>query len=137
MPQASAAIAGQIANVSASAVQAVASRTDNQLSLPAVTSAKPEIAAEIQRAIATAPSLDNLAVVQVKSAWASKINWTQAIGWAATGIVGFVLPYLGDLGLPETIIAMFTVQSVQNILTFMFKTFFTDTVTPSSLPTKA
>lgn len=74
----------------------------------------------------------NQAVAQVpmKSAWLSKINWTQAIGVVA--MIGTALN-LFDLD-PETQVKVVTaIGVVQGGITWMIKTFFTPTVTPTSV----
>lgn len=67
--------------------------------------------------------------VPVKSAWLSKINWTQGIGMAASlGVLfGIHVP-------PETQAAAITgIQAVSAVATWVIKTWFTKTVTPGSL----
>lgn len=72
-------------------------------------------------------------VVEVKSAWGSKIIWTQIIGvlaMAAT-LFGFDIPpdmqgeIVGGIG------------ALQGIVTLILKKWFTSTVTPSSVPADA
>ena len=66
--------------------------------------------------------------VQVRSAWASKINWTQAISFLAMMLTMFGI----DLD-PETqaqILAF--IMALSNVLTWIFKTFFSTTITPGS-----
>jgi len=71
--------------------------------------------------------MDN-ALVAVKSAWASKINWLQALGAAGTLITTLAA------GLPPDQAAKWTatVAIVTNIATVIIKTWFTTTVTPAS-----
>jgi hypothetical protein len=67
--------------------------------------------------------------VEVKSAWMSKINWTQGVSLAATllAIKGFTLD-------ADTQIAIVTgIQSVQAVATWAFRTFFNRSVGPASL----
>ena len=57
-----------------------------------------------------------------KSAWASKINWTQAAGLllgAATGLTGALPP-------EKAAVATVAIQSVQSLATIIFRTWFTD-----------
>lgn len=86
----------------------------------------PAAATEVLAAIKADPKV---AVVQTKSAWLSKINWTQAAGLIAT--VGAIV------GLPLTsgqILAVVTgIQTVVAIGTWIMKTFFSSTVTPASV----
>lgn len=69
-------------------------------------------------------------VVPIKSAWLSKINWTQAISMLA--MVGTVF----GLDLPPQTQAdiVVAIGLAQGVMTWVFKTFFTNTVTPSSVP---
>lgn len=67
-------------------------------------------------------------IVETKSAWASKINWTQAVSLVAT-----ILAVKGVNLDPDTQIAVvMTIQGIQAIVTWVFRTWFTTTVTPSS-----
>lgn len=67
--------------------------------------------------------------VDVKSAWFSKINWTQAVGLLASVLVIF-----GINVDPSTQIALVgSIQGVVAVVTWALKTFFTSTVTPSSV----
>ena len=70
-----------------------------------------------------------IAVVPIKSAFLSKINWTQLAGPIATGLVWF-----GVKGVTaDQLAAIFLgIQSLQSVVTIIFKTFYTGTVTPSS-----
>lgn len=69
-----------------------------------------------------------VAEVDVKSAWYSKINWTQMVGPAVSVAAFFGLNLSAD-DMAKVIIG---VQAVQSIVTVIMKTFFTTTVTPSS-----
>ncbi len=73
------------------------------------------------------------ATVSVVPAWTSKINWTQAVAILSSLLVLFFGP---DNGLtPQQQTAIVTVITLlQGALTVLFKTFFTATVHPSSLP---
>ncbi len=66
-------------------------------------------------------------VVDVKSAWLSKINWTQAIGVAASiaAVFGFNLPAQTQVEIVAAI------QGVVAVVTWALKTFSHPTVTPS------
>ena len=66
--------------------------------------------------------------VEVKSTWYSKINWTAMVGPAVSIAAFFGLNLSAD-DLAKVVIG---VQAVQSIVTMIWKTFFTTTVTPSS-----
>lgn len=81
-----------------------------------------------------------VAEVDVKSSWASKINWTQVVGVAASALV---LLTGGKINIPVEVQAEIVVgiQAVQGIVTFVLKTWFTKTITEESaaapdVPTK-
>ena len=69
--------------------------------------------------------------VETKSAWLSKINWTQAV---AIGSSLLVLTTGGKVDIPieqqAQIVVGITV--VQGLVTWALKTFFTPTITPAS-----
>ncbi len=67
--------------------------------------------------------------VPVVSAWYSKINWTQAlsVGVMLATMAGVVVP----AGLQETLLA--AIVAVQAVVTVVLKTYFTSSVTPSSV----
>lgn len=68
--------------------------------------------------------------VEVRSAWLSKVNWTQvvAIGASALAVKGI------DMDASTQVAVVMTIQGVQGVATWIFKTFFTSTVSPSSVP---
>lgn len=71
----------------------------------------------------------DVAQVQTKSAWLSKINWTQVVSFAAS-----VLAVKGiDLDANTQVAVVLTIQGVQSVATWVLKTWFTPTVTPASL----
>ena len=68
--------------------------------------------------------------VEVKSSWASKINWTQAIS-----LLAGVLTYFGvdmDEGTKQALLA--TIVGATAVVTWVLRTWFTSKVTPSSVP---
>lgn len=69
------------------------------------------------------------ALVEIKSAWYSKINWAQVLALLVTAATTNVL------GLDEAtqVKVLAGVQVVQSVLTIVLKTFYSDTVTPASL----
>lgn len=68
------------------------------------------------------------AVVDVKSAWASKINWTQAVAVIASVLVLFGI----DVPPEAQAQIVVAITSVSGIVTWVLKTWFTTSVTPSS-----
>jgi hypothetical protein len=81
-----------------------------------------------------------VAQVDVQSAWSSKINWTQAVGIAASALV-FLTG--GKVNIPvEVQVEIVTgIQAVQGIATWVMRTWFSKTITPASaagpdVPTK-
>jgi hypothetical protein len=67
--------------------------------------------------------------VEVKSAWLSKVNWTQAVALLAA--------WLGAKGISldaETQVQIVLgVQAAQSVVTWIFRTWFNKSVTPASL----
>ena len=70
--------------------------------------------------------------VATQSAWASKINWTQAVGIFATVLA---LATMNKVSIPveqqATIVAV--IQGIASLVTWIMKTWFTKTVTPASV----
>jgi hypothetical protein len=131
MPVVSESALGKLAAVAAAGVQAAAAKQNNDLSTAAVASAKTVIKEEIKSEIANSPALQDVAVVDVKSAWASKINATNVA--AILAMLGTILPIFGLEFSPETqrdILA--GVIAIAGVGTVIFKTFFTKTITASS-----
>lgn len=84
--------------------------------------------------------LTTVAEVDVKSAWSSKINWTQAVAIVASGLV-FLTG--GKVNIPvEVQVQIVTCITVaQGVATWIMKTWFTRSITPASaaspdVPTK-
>ena len=74
-------------------------------------------------------STPGVAVVETKSGWASKINWTQF-----TGIAASLLAWVGLDVSTETLIAIIGgIQAVQAVVTVIIRTWFTKAVTPQSV----
>jgi hypothetical protein len=67
--------------------------------------------------------------VPVKSAVKSKINWTQAVGVLTSVLVLFGL----DLDLQTQAELVAGIQGIVAVVTWIQKTFYTTTVTPSSV----
>lgn len=67
--------------------------------------------------------------VELKSAWWSKINWTQVVQIAASlaTFAGLVVP--PDL-IPQ---ALVVINGVAGLATIVMKTYFTNSVTPESV----
>ncbi|MER8619157.1 hypothetical protein NKG99_20355 [Mesorhizobium sp. M1409] len=68
------------------------------------------------------------ATVEIKSAWYSKINWTQALALAASILVVF------GVNIPPEVQVQIVagIQAVQAVVTWALKTWFTDSVTPAA-----
>jgi len=75
-------------------------------------------------------TMTTVAQVDVQSAWLSRINWTQAVAVTASLLV-FMTG--GKIDIPvETQVALVTaIQAVSGVVTWVLKTFFTKTITPS------
>ena len=63
----------------------------------------------------------------VQSAWLSKINWTQAIAFAAMMLTMFGIDLTPDV--QAQILAAIT--AVSAVVTWVLRTFFTSTITPT------
>jgi len=70
----------------------------------------------------------DIAEVDVKSAWLSKINWVQVASVAASILVVF------GISIPPELQAQIAaaITAVSAIVTIVMKTWFTTTITPSS-----
>lgn len=66
--------------------------------------------------------------IDVKSAWLSKINWTQAIGVLASILVVFGI----NLDTQTQVAIVAGIQGVVAFVTWVMRTFFTTSLTPSS-----
>lgn len=75
------------------------------------------------------PTNASAVVVPIKSAWLSKINWTQIAGPVA-GVLAFI--GIKDVSVDQIAAIMLGIQSLQSVATIVIKTFYTGTVTPSS-----
>lgn len=71
--------------------------------------------------------MDKFVEVAIKSAWWSKVNWTQVVAMAATlGVLfGFHLPA------EEQAKVVATIQGVAGLATIILRTWFTSSVTPA------
>jgi uncharacterized membrane protein HdeD (DUF308 family) len=75
------------------------------------------------------PAPGDVVRVEVKSAWTSKINWTQAVAGVA-----MLLAYFGinlDANTQAAILAL--IVALQSITTWVLKTWFTNTVTAAAV----
>ena len=72
------------------------------------------------------------AFVEVKSAWWSKINWTQAVGIGAS-ILAVITAGKFDVPAEQQVILVGVIQGIQALATWVFRTWFTPTVTPASV----
>lgn len=69
--------------------------------------------------------------VEVKSAWTSKINWTQAVGVAAS-VLTVVTGSKFNIPADQQLVIVGIIQGVQSLVTWVVKTWFTNTVTAAS-----
>lgn len=88
----------------------------------------------------TNPQLTTVAQVDVQSAWASKINWTQAVGIIAT-VLAVVSGNKYSMPAETQLAVVAAIQGAQAVATWVIKTWFTKTITPASaagpdVPTK-
>ena len=88
----------------------------------------------------TDSKLTTVAQVDVQSAWASKINWTQAIGIAAS-VIAVVSGNKYQIPVETQLTMVSAIQGAQAVASWVFKTWFTTTITPASaadpsVPTK-
>jgi hypothetical protein len=67
-------------------------------------------------------------VVDVKSAWLSKINWAQALGVLASILVFFGIDLTPEVQAQLLIV----INGIAAVVTWALRTFFTKTVTPSA-----
>lgn len=70
----------------------------------------------------------DLVEVAVKSAWWSKVNWTQIVAMFASFGVIFGL----DLSPEEQAKIVATIQAFSGLATIILRTWFTTTITPAS-----
>ncbi len=82
--------------------------------------------------MSTTPSLPSI-TVPITSAWSSKVNWTQAV---SAGAMVLTLVSGGKVGMSadQQAAAVVTIGVIGNIVTWVFKTFFTSSVHAASLP---
>ena len=78
-------------------------------------------------------STPTVATVSIKSAWLSKVNWTQAVAGAA-----MLLAYFSggkfDLSPDQQAAFVVSIGVIGNLVTWVIKTWFTSTIQASSLP---
>lgn len=87
-----------------------------------------------------APVTTTVAQVEVQSAWTSKINWTQAIGIAAS-VIAVVSGNKYQIPVETQLALVSGIQGLQAVASWVLKTWFTKTITPASaaapdVPTK-
>lgn len=74
--------------------------------------------------------------VATQTAWASKINWTQAVGIFAT-VIALVTANKVNIPLEQQATLVAVIQGIQALATWIMRTWFTKTVTPSSVANAA
>ena len=72
--------------------------------------------------------------VEVKSSWASKINWVQIGSALLATAMALVSGHAVGFDDATTVKVMGALTLIQSIATVIIKTYFTATVTPQSLP---
>ncbi len=85
---------------------------------------------ETQSTKEPAMSFPNTAVVDIKSASSSKINWTQMVAVLASLLIVFGI----DLNTETQLMIVAGIQGAQSVITWVLRTWFTKTVTAASLP---
>lgn len=85
-------------------------------------------------------TITTVAQVEVQSAWASKINWTQAIGIGAS-ILAVVSGHKYEVPVETQLSLVAGIQGAQAVVTWIIKTWFNKTITPAvaaspDVPTK-
>ncbi len=97
------------------------------------TVAMPDAAQAAGEVIAAVQARPDIAIVQVKSSWASKINWAQVAGPAASTLA-VLLSFFGLNLTPEQILGVvFAIQTIQSVATWIIRTWFTSSVTAASM----
>ena len=76
------------------------------------------------------------ALVDIKSAWLSKINWTQVVSGSAMILAWYTGGHL-SLTPDQQSALVVTIGVIGNISTWVVKTWFTPTVSAASLPAPA
>lgn len=70
--------------------------------------------------------------VLTESSWWSKTNWTQAVSMASS-LLTLAFGYKYTIPVETQLAIVAAIQSIQSIATWIFKTWFTQTVTPASV----
>lgn len=68
-------------------------------------------------------------VVAIKSAWSSKINWTQVVALGASGLALWGI----EMDTQTQVAVVTGIQGIQAVATWVMRTWFTTTVTPASV----
>jgi hypothetical protein len=75
----------------------------------------------------------NTVTVPVTSSWASKINWTQAVSALAMLLAWYSGGKI-SMTADQQVALVTSIGVITNIVTWVLRTWFTKTVTPSSIP---
>jgi hypothetical protein len=78
------------------------------------------------------PQIGSTVTVPVKSAWYSKINWTQAVGIVAT-VIAVVTSNRVQIDPATQVSIVATIQGIVAVATWVQRTWFTTAVTPASV----
>ncbi len=93
----------------------------------------PATVQKVAKAMAAEAKAGGVAVVPVKSGWASKINWTQVAGPGASTIA-VLLGFFGlNLTADQIIGLVMAIQTVQSVVTWVIRQWFTSSVTASAM----
>lgn len=74
--------------------------------------------------------------VATQSAWSSKINWTQAIGIAAS-VIAVITANKVNVPPEQQVAIVGVIQGIQSVASWIMRTWFTKTVTPASVANAA
>ncbi len=120
-------------NPAGAIVGAIVGQVLNRGDVPMHNADVPATARKVAQAVADAVHDDKIAIVPVKSGWASKINWTQVAGPGASTIA-VLLGFFGlNLTADQIIGLVMAIQTIQSVVTWVIRQWFTSSVTASAM----
>lgn len=120
-------------NPAGAIVGAIVGQVLKRSDVPMDNASVPATMNKVAQAVADAVVDDKIAIVPVKSGWASKISWMQVAGPAASTIAIF-LSFFGLKLTPDQIIGVvMAIQTIQSIVTWIIRQWFTSSVTAASM----